>query len=393
TLPTWSGDPVLDGTLPIRAESLAELARDRAALGARWLTSVTRDDGSLFYLYAPASDEYEAEDYNEVRHAGTTYALFTAYGVTKDKSVLDAAEGGARYIDENSRAVAGRPGRAFLYEGRTKLGGQALALVALLERRRVLGDTVLDPLIQDLADFMIAMELPEEPGRYQQHYLSESDAMLLEPAVHFYPGEALLALTRLAQQFPDGPYLEQATRAARYLIYEKDGDIPAAGEVPRKDHWLTLALCELYRLDTRTEYRDVAYLQAERMVANQYTAAQVPMRIGATGDEGLVSYTSTATTGELLVSAWGLARFAGDAGREERFAQAAHRTLQFLMRIQMTEENTQLFPRPEAAIGGWGRNALEPWIRIDFVQHSMSALLGMWAMVTTGDLPVAVPQR
>jgi hypothetical protein len=140
-VPTWSGDPLLDGTLPIRTEALADLARDRAAMGARWLAGTTRDDGSFFYLYDPASDAYETEDYNEVRHAGTTYSLFMAYGATDEQSVLDAAEGGARYIDENSRAVAGRQGRAFLYQGRTKLGGQALALVALLERRRVLSDT------------------------------------------------------------------------------------------------------------------------------------------------------------------------------------------------------------------------------------------------------------
>ena len=79
------------------------------------------------------------------------------------------------YIDDNSVAVDGRPGRAYLYQGQMKLGGQALALVALLERRRVLNDTSQDALIQDLTDFMVAMELPDQPGRYYQSYLGEPD--------------------------------------------------------------------------------------------------------------------------------------------------------------------------------------------------------------------------
>ena len=386
-----TNNPVLDGTAQLDPVALAELAHSRAAEGARWLAAVARDDGSFLYIYYPEDDTYQGEDYNEVRHAGTTYSLFTSYAATKSPEVLEAAEGAVRYIDDNSVAVDGRPGRAYLYQGRMKLGGQALALVALLERRRVLNDTSQDALIQDLTDFMVAMELPDQPGRYYQSYLGEPDELSLEPDSDYYPGEALLAFTRLAQQFPDGPFLESATRAARYLIYERDGDIPAAGEVPREDHWLTLALAELYRLDPRPEYRDVAYLQAESMVANQHGPESAPMRVGGSALQNPINYTSTATKAEALVAAWALARFIGDSEAEDRYATAAQRNLQFQLRVQFTAENTQLFPRPEAAIGAWGKDALDPWIRIDFVQHNISGLLGLWAMTTNDDIPIASP--
>jgi hypothetical protein len=389
--PAWSGDPVLDGAAPIDVDALATVAIDRAALGAEWLAGVTRADGSFYYEYDPDDDEYEDDEYNEVRHAGTAYALFTAYGAREDPDVLEAAEGAARYIEESSHAASGHPGRAYLYQGRLKLGGQALALVALLERRRVLGDTAHDDLIGDLAEFMTAMELPDAPGRYYQFYEMETDELLLEPASNFYPGEALLALTRLAQQFPDGAYLEAATRAAAYLIYEKDGDIPAAGQIPREDHWLTIALGELYRLDPRPEYRQVAYMQADSMVANQHTDDDLPMRIGAPARQRPINYTSVATKGEALVAAWALAVHAGDGDRAARYATATRRNLQFQLRVQFTEENTQLFSEPEAAIGGWGRNDLDSTIRIDFVQHNVSSLLGMWSLTMTGDIPVAQP--
>jgi hypothetical protein len=384
-------DPILDGTAPLDPSGLAELAQSRAAAGARWLADVARDDGSFFYFYDPETDTYEPDEYNAVRHAGTTYSLFASYGVTRDPAVLEAAEGAVRYIDDSSVAVEGRPGRAYLYQGQMKLGGQALALVALLERRRVLSDTSRDRLIQDLADFMTAMELPDEPGRYYQSYLAQSDELSLEPDSDYYPGEALLAFTRLAQQFPSASYLDHAKRAGRYLIYQRDGDIPAAGQVPREDQWLAMALAELYRLDAQQEYRDVTYLQAESMIANQHGPEGPPMRVGASSLRNPINYTSTATKAEALVAAWALARFADDASAEERFAAAARRSLQFQLRVQYTAENTQLFPRPEAAIGAWGKDGLDPWIRIDFVQHNISGLLGMWAMTVNDDIPIASP--
>ncbi len=381
---------LLDGSAPLDPGPLAELAKQRAAMGASWLAAVARDDGSFLYIYYPEDDVYEGADYNEVRHAGTTYSLFSAQGVTPDADVLEAAEGGAEYIDASSVAVTEDRGRAFVYEGRMKLGGQALAVVALLERRRVLGDTSRDDLIDDLAQTMIAMELPDEPGRYYQSYDHATGSFSLEPDSDYYPGEALLAFTRLAQQYPDGPYLEHARRAAGYLIYERDGDIPAAGEVPRQDHWLTLALAELYRLDQRAEYREVAYLQADDMIASQHGTDALPMRIGGSTQRSVINYTSTATKAEALVAAWALARFADDGAAVERYGTAAARNLQFQLRVQFTAENTQLFPRPEGAVGAWGKDAIDPWIRIDFVQHNISGLLGMWAMTTAGDIPIAV---
>ena len=40
--------------------------------------------------------------------------------------------------------------------------------------------------------------------------------------------------------------------------------------MPREDHWLAMALSELYRLDPNPDYAAVAYLQAESMIRNQY---------------------------------------------------------------------------------------------------------------------------
>jgi len=387
---TTAIDPILDGARELQPGPLAELAHARAQMGAAWLAGLSREDGSFFYIYYPEAREFEAEDYNEVRHAGTTYSMFQAYGAFGGDSMLEAAERGAQYIADNS-VPAGDGGRAFVYNGRMKLGGQALALVALLERRRVLGDEAHDELIAGLSNFMMSLELADEPGRYYQSYDSEAQEPSLEPDSDFYPGEALLALTRLAQHYPDGPYLDYAARAADYLVHERDGDIPAAGVVPREDHWLALALSELHQLHPDDAYRDVAYLQAESMVANQYTAADGALRVGGSALRNPINYTSTATKGEALVAVWAMAAATGDGEAAARYAAAARRNVQFQLRVQFTPENTELFPDPGMVIGAWGKDALDPWIRIDFVQHNISALIGVWYMTTEGSIPLATP--
>jgi hypothetical protein len=389
-LPSQSASPapdLLDGTAELQPQALAELARQRAALGADWLAGAIRGDGSFYYEYDPETDEYDLVDYNEVRHAGTTYSIFLVHGLVGGEDVLEAAEAAARYIDVNAVPVKG--GRAFVYEGEMKLGGQALALVALLERRRVLDDENYDELIGELAAFMVSLELPDQPGRYFMRYDVATATPQLEPDSDFYPGEALLALTRLAEHFPDAGYLEYATRAAEYLVHVRDGDLPALGAAPRDDHWLTMALAELYRLRPDEDYRSVAYLQAERMLANQYRPDTArPMQIGASV-RTVINYTSTATKGEAFIAAWALAVASEEVEAAERYATAALRNAQFQMRVQYTADNTQLFPRPEAAIGAWSEDIFDAYVRVDFVQHNVSALAGIWYMIVEGDLPLA----
>ena len=381
---------ILDGTREIDADGLAALAFARARLGAAWLAAVVRPDGAFPYVYWPIRDRYDAKRYNVIRHAGTTYALFQAVEAAGDAPVRTAAEAAAGYIAGAARPVPG--GRAYADGDVAKLGGQALALVALLERRRVLRDAAHDGLIADLAAFLLDLELAEEPGRYHQSYRLEAGRRLLTPDSDYYPGEALLALTRLAQQFPDGPYLAAATRAARYLIRGRDGDIVARGAIPREDHWLTIALGDLYRLDPNPDYATVANLQADSMLANQYPPDDPDWRrIGGAHRPGPINYTSTATKGEALLAAWDLAAFRQDTATEARVSAGARRTAQFQMRVQFTDENTALFPRPDRVVGGWGQDAFNPRIRLDFVQHNVAALLGVWHLTRDGHLPRAAP--
>ena len=173
-------------------------------------------------------------------------------------------------------------------------------------------------------------------------------------------------------------------------MYRRDGDLPALGTVPREDHWLTLALSELYRLNPDQAYLTVTYLQADSMLRNQYTQEDGdPWRIGGSRLRNPINYTSTATKGEALIAAWALARFLVDEQATARLATGARRNVQFQLRVQYTEDNTAHFRRPERLIGAWGQDAVQSYVRFDFVQHNISALIGVWQMTTQGDLPIA----
>lgn len=367
---------LLDGALPLQRMELAALLRERARLAAMWFVPIQRADGAFPYSYDPARDHYDLLDYNEVRHAGVTYALFQACARFDDASLRACARRAAEWVLHSSVSAPGG-GAVFLYGGRCKLGGLALAIVALLEGKRVLATGEYDDAVADLGTFLLGLELPEEPGRYWQSFDATTQEKLLTPASNYYPGEALLALVRLHRAFPDGPWLAAARRAAHYLTLVKDGDLIAAGVAPRDDHWLTIALSELARADSNPDYATVAFLHAERMVRNQYQAGDLePWRIGAGRRNPTPSFPSTATQAEALHAAWDLAMRLGNADDAGRYAQAALRAAQFLLRVQHTGASRTAFSHPERAAGAWSQDRNRSQIRIDFVQHGLSALIG-----------------
>ena len=371
--------------------AVAEQAFERARLGAQWLAGNVRPDGSYNYIYDPTKDSYSASSYSIARHASATYSLYQSYDVFRDESMLEAADHAVRFIAEHAQPVEGR-GRAFLYRGRATLGGQAIPIVALTERRRITGDTSYDDLIRDLATFMLSLEMPDQPGRFVHAYDVSGGAPVADAESPYYPGESFLALTRLARNFPDESYLEPAMRTADYLIYRRHGDLPALGNVRLEDHWTTIGMGELYRLRPEPAYRTVAFLEGNSIVSNQYSPEDGrPDLVGASRLQNPASYVSSAARGEALVSAWDLAAFVGDSEAAERFGLGARRDVEFLMRGQYTDEKTAQFPRPDRLIGAWPHSVNDPTVRIDFVRHSVSALVGVWHLTTQGGLPIPSP--
>ena len=198
-------------------------------------------EGRYLYIYDAAHD-ITPDDYNEVRHAGVTMALFQAAGRDGDLEALAAAD---RAVEWMTAHLYRRDGWAALTDeagARAKVGSTALMVVALAERRLATGDTRHDALMRELGAFLAAMQRPDGG------FLVAWEIAAGEPdrvgTSRYYPGEALWALALLHEAFPGEGWDEHA-RAASIFITTRRDEVEGVLFRPLPDHWAAYGLAEM----------------------------------------------------------------------------------------------------------------------------------------------------
>lgn len=343
-----------------------------ATAGGDYLASHLAEDGRFDYSYRPKRDQVE-DDYNLLRHAGTCYALAELHRATGDERYLAAARRGIEAL--LTHAAPPRPDdpgadfEAIVSPGEeAKLGGAALAILAILEHRAASGDHVFIPRAQRLARFLVHQQGPD--GRFSSKYFyGPPDPEPFESI--YYPGEAILAAARLHRHDGDPLWLRTAVRGADWLIDVRDAGKTVA-ELPH-DHWLLMGLDELHQLTGDERYAAHSAKIARAIVEAQRTRSPDVDWIGSFYDPP--RSTPTATRAEGLVAYYRLATRAGVDNRP--ILQALLRMAAFQRRCQLTPESALYLPRPDRALGGFRRSLTNWEIRIDYVQHNVSALLGL----------------
>jgi hypothetical protein len=76
-----------------------------------------------------------------------------------------------------------------------------------------------------------------------------------------------------------------------------------------------------------------------------------------------------------------VAASSGDSGRHHRYVDSLTRGFAFVDRLTIQQRDASLLPNPEFAIGGLRQSIYASEIRVDFVQHSLSAILDAMAAV------------
>ncbi len=209
-----------------------------AVQGGAYLGRSVAANGRFIYSYEPKRDKVP-EKYNMVRHAGTIYSILDLYQTTRDPSLLRGGERAIGYLlqrvepygepqDELSVLASG---------GKIKLGGVALAVVALAKHVEVTGNTRHLPLSKRLGRYIQQSQL--ETGRFL-HQRSHPSGEPRTFVSQYYPGEALLALVRLYVLDPDPSWLDTAEKSAQYLINVRDRGRQTTALI--HDHWLLYAL-------------------------------------------------------------------------------------------------------------------------------------------------------
>lgn len=347
------------------------LLMDAASAGGDYLVRIQRTDGSFYYYYDAAADRFESRRYNIVRHAGTALALFDLYAATRDVRYLESARGAMRFLTRRFHAARGDALYVLDFDGKAKLGASGLALVALARHIELDPKTAKSRDATRLANLI--MKLQRKDGSFAMRYrlrTTEPEA----PQSLYYPGEAMLGLIRLFRLNGDKRLFEAARRGADYQIESQlnMGLMPA-------DAWLMQALEALYNIGHEQRYAQHTIALAEAMIADQYTDSDAEGYAGGFGP-GPPRTTPAASRAEGLICAYRIARSTGDA-RAPSIATALEACARFQLVQQFTLADSARLPNPRRAAGGFRESPSSMNIRIDYVQHNISSLLGTAAVL------------
>ena len=363
--PLYRGHRRFDREDDMTPDALIRAAR----LGGDYLRRSLRDDGSYVYAYLPKTEE-EKPKYNILRHAGTTYSLLEMYQATDDTAYLEAAERALVYLRRQIEDCAIDPTLACVVEdGEVKLGGNGLAMLAFEKHMEVTGQKDDLALLERLGGYLLAEQTAS--GEFAVHKRAHPSGEASDFVSQYYPGEALLALVR----HPDGKdtWLDAAAAGARWLILERDGNVPTARLA--HDHWLLYALREIHAVRPDDLFVEHAGRIVQAIVQGQnrrpaypdwYGSFYIPPRS-----------TPTATRAEGLSAAYPMLLEAGRTDEAKAAMEALRAAVRFQLGTQFDEVTSLYLPERVRVLGGFRRSLDNYEIRIDYVQHNISALLAL----------------
>ena len=374
-----------------RAASVADL--DQAMhLAAAYLVQNCDGDGRFTYRRHVDPSRAFGAKYNLLRHAGTIYAMAEYQARSPDQKARDALVRAAAFLRE--RFIGPVPGHDGLLAVWTrpadlgypdpdapvaaKLGGAGLALVGMLAAERVAPGTTPVETCQGLARFVRFMQQPD--GSFSSKYFVET-GVDKDWVSLYYPGEAMLGLIMLYERDGDLEWLRVAAAGMAYLARTRE----AQTSVPA-DHWALLATERLLqhfaalpapRTATREQLISHAVQICEEILDAQITAPEPPTHFGAFRRDATICPAATRLEGLLATE-----RFLPDSHAElkARIRAAADHGVAFLLRTQISEgELAGGFPRAACAKRNTPANTIfnrrVGEVRIDYVQHALSALM------------------
>ena len=378
------------GDLPGRPPGDTDQLTNAIHLAAGYLIRACGSDGMFVYRVNLNPEIKPEPRYNMLRHAGAMVALAMVEQRWPSPRTRDALVRAGHYLTQTSLAPipegedllaiwsyperTGTEGRA-----RAKLGGTGLGLVALISLERIVpGQTSLDQL-RRMGRFLIFMQKPD--GSFYSRYIPEKGGRSDEWVSLYYPGEAALGLLMLYERDPSGPWLDAAEKALLYLARSRQGK-PSV----EADHWALLATAR--RVSLRNEWSQPDSRQAilqhavqicESMLAARPAHPSDPDHHGCFTEDGRTCPTAIRLEG-LLAALEFLPSEQEDL--RERMTRAVDDGVLFLQRSQIASGEFSggvpraIGPLPErhAAYGeSFNRRVTE--IRIDYVQHALSAMI------------------
>lgn len=335
----------------------------------QYLLEHIQDNGKFDYIFDPTTGKIPKK-YNLVRHAGTLYALMDVYEHEPNEILLKKVQLGIGYLLKNTKPCP-EDGTAIcvIDSNKVKLGANALALVALAKYTQVTGDQQHLTVMQKLANAIVRMQ--EANG----HFISDWDLKTWQTTgfvSEYYPGEATLGLVELYKVDPNPLWLSTARKATDYIALTRDKNLTA--KKITHDHWMLIAINQLHRFDPQPQ--DLGHAQKIVLGIQQAQIQNSPILDFNGGYYNPPRSTPAAVRTEGLIAAYHLFTAQGDTDFAKSILATIEKNLVFQLQTQVFPEHTLDFAKLNSGLGGFQKSVTDSEIRIDYVQHNLSGLLG-----------------
>lgn len=302
-------------------------------------------------IYAALNQEIRG--YNILRHAGSVWSLIQTYSVSNYKGLKKQIRQSIKYL--LNYAIPASNGASYMLEeaaGEYKLGGNALAVIALTEFHDVMSSTEYDSQCIQLGKGILSMQ--NSDGSFVHVLHSETFRLKNLKRTVYYDGEAAFALCRLYEMTKDPVWLDAARKAADYMIRED--------YTKYRDHWVAYTMEMLTRFCPEEAYFTFALRNAQvslERILHQPTTYFTYLELLMASFETYRRILSEQYPVEYLKEF--------DA---QKLLAAIDSRVHFMLNGYMFPEYAMYHKNPEALLGAFFVRSDSFRIRIDDIQHS-----------------------
>lgn len=371
---------------------VGKLTRDQltaaAQLSARYLELACDEEGKFVYCVNMNAHVVVVERYNIVRHAGAIYALAMYQERFPNQETLDAIRRSVTFLRGEMTPLDDPAGPHVVWSRpeinhtgsplQVKLGAVGLGLVALSKSEQLLPGSVSKEELRGLAKFILWMQ--KKDGSFYSKYWPDERGRDDRWTSLYYPGEAALGLVSLYECDPQPQWLQGAADVLSYLARSRAGQPEVL-----PDHWALLATAQLWKHydkipnpPSKAMLLEHARQVCRSLLTEHPLLADDAALVGSFTGDGRT--TPAATRMEGLLAALDFLP-ASDQALRSRIQVAGRETMELLLRAQVRDgEFAGAIPRAimqldEAKVGEADFNEKTTEVRIDYVQHSLSAML------------------
>jgi len=320
-------------------------AVDVARTGAEYLGGLVKPNGQFVYQLDHQTGEV-GPGYNVLRHCGTIWAMLDVYRMIgcSEQTLQAARRAGGYLLDQYLRFDHDIDAICISEDNSIKLGGNGLAILALLSLSEVTGDQYILHTAIRLGEYIVANRTADGDFIHKKFFKSQKISAFRSD---YYTGEALLALLALFEKTKDVKWLEVAKERETELAKVDYG-------VSEQSHWMLYALEVISRHHKTKEYFSHAAKIARHILDYpEYRASERSTPI-ACRSEGLLAFL----------------RMTREGGVDSNLREACLAAIREDLSLQFE------YRRPDGAfVRGGDKDKRAEEMRIDYVQHNISGFL------------------